>query len=99
MKKSMKPFRRLKRLELVELIYQIRKDNVRLEKQVASLKEKLAAAEEQLAEADAVIMEAARQPGGDLSERMDAMMDQLQEVQTALRAAGISASGKNAGEQ
>lgn len=43
-----KTFRRLKRLELVQLIYQLRKDNLKLKKRCRRLEKQLQAAEAQI---------------------------------------------------
>ena len=45
MKKS---FRKLKRIELMELVYQLRKDNIALQKRCEELEKKLEKTEEQL---------------------------------------------------
>lgn len=97
MKKTAKPFRRLKRLELVELIYQIRKDNVRLERQVAQLKAQLEELEAAQFENEEALRESARSSGGDRLERMEAMLEELLESSVKRENGQDASGGRHAG--
>lgn len=70
-KDTHKAFRKLKRLELVELIYQLRKENLSLEKELRRLKE-------QLAESEVLRREyAANRPDEETTARMETLMQEM----------------------
>ena len=71
-----KPFRKLKRVELVELIYELRKDNVALEKRCQGLEARLAESESQLEVS-------LRQPEESVLTRIESMMDDIRGVYEA----------------
>lgn len=71
-----KPFRKLKRVELVELIYELRKDNVALEKRCQGLEARLAESENQLEVS-------LRQPEESVLARIESMMDDIRGVYEA----------------
>ena len=70
-KKQNKAFRKLKRLELVELIYELRKRNVELEKEVQHLKDQLDESEELRRQY------AANQPNEETASKIEALVAEM----------------------
>ena len=74
-----KAFRKLKRLELVELIYELRKRNVELEKEVQQLRSQLSESEELRRQY------AANQPNEETAAKIEALVAEMVEECRMLR--------------
>jgi|GEM_PF-5681003 len=71
--KARNKLKKLSRIELVELIYEIRKENVALDKRCRKLERRMAE-----------LLEQEYEPGGDLTTRLDGMEDMLREIRRQL---------------